>query len=199
MRGWDFPVRLWAGPDRYLHVGLPVVLRTRGWGRPALAVNSFLYQFMLLMGANHLALSQECSEASPTTQLLLPLWERPRSLLRVSVVLSASLKPFLPQIPDFKHRITVQASPGLDRRRNVFEVGAGDSPTFPRFRAIQCKDLALPRLPQNPRTSLMSGDGSSFPLHPVAIYSLTVPCCPASSPSSRLLSLRSLQEQHPLK
>nr|XP_044618543.1 mitogen-activated protein kinase kinase kinase 11 isoform X1 [Equus asinus] len=38
---------------------------------------------------------------------------------------------------DFKHRITVQASPGLDRRRNVFEVGAGDSPTFPRFRAIQ--------------------------------------------------------------
>uniref|UniRef100_A0A8C9PXC8 mitogen-activated protein kinase kinase kinase n=1 Tax=Spermophilus dauricus TaxID=99837 RepID=A0A8C9PXC8_SPEDA len=37
----------------------------------------------------------------------------------------------------FKHRITVQASPGLDRRRNVFEVGAGDSPTFPRFRAIQ--------------------------------------------------------------
>ncbi|XP_006771766.1 PREDICTED: mitogen-activated protein kinase kinase kinase 11 [Myotis davidii] len=39
--------------------------------------------------------------------------------------------------PDFKHRITVQASPGLDRRRNVFEVGAGDSPTFPRFRAIQ--------------------------------------------------------------
>ncbi|XP_024902068.1 mitogen-activated protein kinase kinase kinase 11 [Pteropus alecto] len=38
---------------------------------------------------------------------------------------------------DFKHRITVQASPGLDRRRNVFEVGSGDSPTFPRFRAIQ--------------------------------------------------------------
>nr|BAE88616.1 unnamed protein product [Macaca fascicularis] len=38
---------------------------------------------------------------------------------------------------DFKHRITVQASPGLDRRRNVFEVGPGDSPTFPRFRAIQ--------------------------------------------------------------
>ncbi|XP_021564721.1 mitogen-activated protein kinase kinase kinase 11 [Carlito syrichta] len=42
-----------------------------------------------------------------------------------------------PQTSDFKHRITVQASPGLDRRRNVFEVGAGDSPTFPRFRAIQ--------------------------------------------------------------
>uniref|UniRef100_A0A8C3SJ87 mitogen-activated protein kinase kinase kinase n=1 Tax=Chelydra serpentina TaxID=8475 RepID=A0A8C3SJ87_CHESE len=38
---------------------------------------------------------------------------------------------------DFKHRITVQASPGLDKRKNVFEVGAGGSPTFPRLRAIQ--------------------------------------------------------------
>ncbi|XP_043917845.1 mitogen-activated protein kinase kinase kinase 10-like [Protopterus annectens] len=38
---------------------------------------------------------------------------------------------------DFKHKITVQASPGLGRRRNVFEVGPG-SPTFiPRFRAIK--------------------------------------------------------------
>uniref|UniRef100_A0A8C9KJ78 mitogen-activated protein kinase kinase kinase n=1 Tax=Panthera tigris altaica TaxID=74533 RepID=A0A8C9KJ78_PANTA len=44
----------------------------------------------------------------------------------------------------FKHRITVQASPGLDRRRNVFEVGAGDSPTFPRFRAIQWAEPANP-------------------------------------------------------
>lgn len=38
---------------------------------------------------------------------------------------------------DFKHRITVQASPGLDRRKDIFEVGTGGSPTFPRFRAIQ--------------------------------------------------------------
>ncbi|XP_053134236.1 mitogen-activated protein kinase kinase kinase 11 isoform X1 [Hemicordylus capensis] len=38
---------------------------------------------------------------------------------------------------DFKHRITVQASPGLDKRKDIFEVGAGGSPTFPRFRAIQ--------------------------------------------------------------
>ncbi|KAJ6654259.1 hypothetical protein lerEdw1_007356 [Lerista edwardsae] len=38
---------------------------------------------------------------------------------------------------DFKHRITVQASPGLDRRKDVFDVGTGGSPTFPRFRAIQ--------------------------------------------------------------
>ncbi|XP_015279398.1 PREDICTED: mitogen-activated protein kinase kinase kinase 11 [Gekko japonicus] len=38
---------------------------------------------------------------------------------------------------DFKHRITVQASPGLDKRKDFFEVGAGGSPTFPRFRAIQ--------------------------------------------------------------
>lgn len=60
---------------------------------------------------------------------------------------SPSLQPcplLPPPTPDFKHRITVQASPGLDRRRNVFEVGAGDSPTFPRFRAIQCKKLRLP-------------------------------------------------------
>ncbi|XP_026546973.1 mitogen-activated protein kinase kinase kinase 11-like, partial [Notechis scutatus] len=38
---------------------------------------------------------------------------------------------------DFKHRITVQASPGLDKRKDVFDAGAGGSPTFPRFRAIQ--------------------------------------------------------------
>uniref|UniRef100_A0ACB8G939 Uncharacterized protein n=1 Tax=Sphaerodactylus townsendi TaxID=933632 RepID=A0ACB8G939_9SAUR len=38
---------------------------------------------------------------------------------------------------DFKHCITVQASPGLDKRKDFFEVGAGGSPTFPRFRAIQ--------------------------------------------------------------
>ncbi|KAL7978292.1 hypothetical protein Chor_014831, partial [Crotalus horridus] len=38
---------------------------------------------------------------------------------------------------DFKHRITVQASPGLDKRKDFFDVGAGGSPTFPRFRAIQ--------------------------------------------------------------
>ncbi|KAJ7307489.1 hypothetical protein JRQ81_009510 [Phrynocephalus forsythii] len=38
---------------------------------------------------------------------------------------------------DFKHRITVQASPGLEKRKDFFEVGAGGSPTFPRFRAIQ--------------------------------------------------------------
>ncbi|XP_029468030.1 mitogen-activated protein kinase kinase kinase 11 [Rhinatrema bivittatum] len=38
---------------------------------------------------------------------------------------------------DFKHRITVQASPGMDKRKNIFEIGPGGSPTFPRFRAIQ--------------------------------------------------------------
>ncbi|XP_015745389.2 mitogen-activated protein kinase kinase kinase 11, partial [Python bivittatus] len=38
---------------------------------------------------------------------------------------------------DFKHRITVQASPGLDKRKDIFDAGAGGSPTFPRFRAIQ--------------------------------------------------------------
>lgn len=35
----------------------------------------------------------------------------------------------------------------------MFEVGAGDSPTFPRFRAIQCKKLGQPCLPHNPQTS----------------------------------------------
>uniref|UniRef100_A0A8C6X861 mitogen-activated protein kinase kinase kinase n=1 Tax=Naja naja TaxID=35670 RepID=A0A8C6X861_NAJNA len=34
---------------------------------------------------------------------------------------------------DFKHRITVQASPGLDKRKDFFDAGAGGSPTFPRF------------------------------------------------------------------
>ncbi|XP_069500958.1 mitogen-activated protein kinase kinase kinase 11 [Ambystoma mexicanum] len=38
---------------------------------------------------------------------------------------------------DFKHRITVQASPGLDQRKKILENGSGGSPTFPRFRAIQ--------------------------------------------------------------
>ncbi|KAM3824611.1 LOW QUALITY PROTEIN: mitogen-activated protein kinase kinase kinase 11 [Vipera latastei] len=37
---------------------------------------------------------------------------------------------------DFKHCITVQASPGLDKRKDFFDVGAGGSPTFPRLRAI---------------------------------------------------------------
>ncbi|XP_058015899.1 mitogen-activated protein kinase kinase kinase 11 [Ahaetulla prasina] len=38
---------------------------------------------------------------------------------------------------DFKHRITVQASPGLDKRKDFFDASASGSPTFPRFRAIQ--------------------------------------------------------------
>ncbi|KAF7238558.1 Mitogen-activated protein kinase kinase kinase 11 [Varanus komodoensis] len=38
---------------------------------------------------------------------------------------------------DFKHRITVQASPGLDKRKDFYEVGGGGSPTFTRLRAIQ--------------------------------------------------------------
>nr|XP_033809618.1 mitogen-activated protein kinase kinase kinase 11 isoform X2 [Geotrypetes seraphini] len=38
---------------------------------------------------------------------------------------------------DFKHRFTVQASPSMDKRKNMFEIGPGGSPTFPRFRAIQ--------------------------------------------------------------
>uniref|UniRef100_A0A8C4X2Q7 mitogen-activated protein kinase kinase kinase n=1 Tax=Erpetoichthys calabaricus TaxID=27687 RepID=A0A8C4X2Q7_ERPCA len=38
---------------------------------------------------------------------------------------------------DFKHKITVQASPGLDKRKNFLDLGSG-SPTFvPRLRAIQ--------------------------------------------------------------
>ncbi|XP_031440521.1 mitogen-activated protein kinase kinase kinase 11 [Clupea harengus] len=39
---------------------------------------------------------------------------------------------------DFIHKITVQASPGLEKRRNSPDLGTGTSPTFgPRFRAIQ--------------------------------------------------------------
>uniref|UniRef100_A0A670JY88 mitogen-activated protein kinase kinase kinase n=1 Tax=Podarcis muralis TaxID=64176 RepID=A0A670JY88_PODMU len=38
---------------------------------------------------------------------------------------------------DFKHRITVMASPGLDKRKDCLEMGAGGSPPFQRFRAIR--------------------------------------------------------------
>lgn len=131
-----------------------VLRRTRGWGWPACLVN-FYYLLVLVMGVNHSALFTEGLEAGmqSSTQPLLPL-----SLPRAPEILSASSSqtctcPLFFQIPDFKHRITVQASPGLDRRRNVFEVGAGDSPTFPRFRAIQCKKLVLPCLPYLPSLS----------------------------------------------
>lgn len=41
-------------------------------------------------------------------------------------------------LPDFIHKITVQASPGLEKRRNSPDLGTGTSPSFgPRFRAIQ--------------------------------------------------------------
>ncbi|XP_006033260.1 mitogen-activated protein kinase kinase kinase 11, partial [Alligator sinensis] len=56
---------------------------------------------------------------------------------------------------DFKHRITVQASPGLDRR-NVAEGGAGGSPTFPRFRAIQLEPVES--APSWARPALRRGD-----------------------------------------
>ncbi|XP_059211170.1 mitogen-activated protein kinase kinase kinase 11 [Centropristis striata] len=39
---------------------------------------------------------------------------------------------------DFIHKITVQASPGLEKRRNSPDLGSGSSPSYgPRFRAIQ--------------------------------------------------------------
>ncbi|XP_064359262.1 mitogen-activated protein kinase kinase kinase 11 [Dromaius novaehollandiae] len=38
---------------------------------------------------------------------------------------------------DFKHRLTVQASPGPDRRSRDPQEGPGGSPPFPRLRAIQ--------------------------------------------------------------
>lgn len=41
-------------------------------------------------------------------------------------------------VADFIHKITVQASPGLEKRRNSPDLGSGSSPSFgPRFRAIQ--------------------------------------------------------------
>ncbi|XP_027711888.1 mitogen-activated protein kinase kinase kinase 11 isoform X2 [Vombatus ursinus] len=66
---------------------------------------------------------------------------------------------------DFKHRITVQASPGLDRRKNVFEVGAGDSPTFPRFRAIQLEAADTGQVwgRQSPRRLEEPGNGERRP------------------------------------
>lgn len=96
---------------------------------------------------------QEGSDAGPSPTATvpgpvpaLPSWPGSRLMaLRAGILALLHHKPFpcFPPTPDFKHRITVQASPGLDRRRNVFEVGAGDSPTFPRFRAIQCKKPLL--------------------------------------------------------
>lgn len=45
---------------------------------------------------------------------------------------------FLFVFADFIHKITVQASPGLEKRRNSPDLGSGSSPSFgPRFRAIQ--------------------------------------------------------------
>ncbi|XP_033992311.1 mitogen-activated protein kinase kinase kinase 11 [Trematomus bernacchii] len=41
------------------------------------------------------------------------------------------------QPQDFIHKITVQASPGLEKRRNSPDMGSGSSPSFRRFRAIQ--------------------------------------------------------------
>ncbi|XP_072493465.1 mitogen-activated protein kinase kinase kinase 11 [Notamacropus eugenii] len=66
---------------------------------------------------------------------------------------------------DFKHRITVQASPGLDRRKNVFEVGPGDSPTFPRFRAIQLEAADTGQVwgRQSPRRLDDPGNGERRP------------------------------------
>lgn len=94
--------------------------------------------------------AQECSEAGPSQSpcqaqslYCLPAGQ---GALQVKICALLHHKPVPASFPnpDFKHRITVQASPGLDRRRNVFEVGSGDSPTFPRFRAIQCKKLCCP-------------------------------------------------------
>ncbi|KAJ8405765.1 hypothetical protein AAFF_G00312020 [Aldrovandia affinis] len=58
---------------------------------------------------------------------------------------------------DFIHKITVQASPGLEKRQNFPDMGSGSSPFFgPRFRAIQLSPsdgskawgLGSPRFPE---------------------------------------------------
>ena len=118
----------------------------------------------------------------------LPAW--PRCELGSCLFFTTNPHPAsLPTTLDFKHRITVQASPGLDRRRNVFEVGAGDSPTFPRFRAIQCKQLLLPTSFSPDLTLLLNlilGSGSlslsppllpapRLPPHPSKLVSLSSP------------------------
>jgi len=136
--------------------------------------------------------SQEASEAGPShlASVLgripaLPAWPpRCRGALRVRILSLLHHKLalcFSPPTLDFKHRITVQASPGLDRRRNVFEVGAGDSPTFPRFRAIQCKQLLLLPTSFSPDLTLSSnlilGSGS------LALPPPLPPCSQVPSPS----------------
>ncbi|KAJ8405406.1 hypothetical protein AAFF_G00318790 [Aldrovandia affinis] len=60
---------------------------------------------------------------------------------------------------DFIHKITVQASPGLEKRKNSPDLGSGSSPSFgPRFRAIQLSPS------QNSRTFGLS---PVWPLEPL--------------------------------
>ncbi|KAL2079093.1 hypothetical protein ACEWY4_024837 [Coilia grayii] len=62
---------------------------------------------------------------------------------------------------DFIHKITVQASPALEKRRNSPDLGTGTSPTFgPRFRAIQLS-------PSD--NSRAFGLGSPWPLEPLPL------------------------------
>ena len=114
-----------------------------------------------------------------------------------SLSFTTNLHPASLPTPDFKHRITVQASPGLDRRRNVFEVGAGDSPTFPRFRAIQCKKLRLPLpMPLPPDLILLSVRPYPWKWIPHTVSSSS-PLLPGSLPyPSKLVPLRSLSSMH---
>uniref|UniRef100_M4AAJ4 mitogen-activated protein kinase kinase kinase n=1 Tax=Xiphophorus maculatus TaxID=8083 RepID=M4AAJ4_XIPMA len=55
---------------------------------------------------------------------------------------------------DFIHKITVQASPGLEKRRNSPDLGSGSSPSFgPRFRAIQREYSYFPSTPSHKQSN----------------------------------------------
>lgn len=62
-------------------------------------------------------------------------------LFSVSITSLSSFFTF-PSITDFQHKFTVQASPTMDKRKNLINNCASPpaSPTIiPRLRAIQCK------------------------------------------------------------
>lgn len=67
---------------------------------------------------------------------------RPVYLFSVSITSLMIIFNTFPSIPDFQHKFTVQASPTMDKRKNLINICASPpaSPTIiPRLRAIQCK------------------------------------------------------------
>lgn len=85
-------------------------------------------------------------------------------------------------VADFIHKITVQASPGLEKRRNSPDLGSGSSPSFgPRLRAIQREYSLFPssRTQVNVRLVYFSCIST-----PISLPSLSAVCWCGSRESS---------------